>query len=168
MLRMSFNFNKARVRRSPDRMAGAVRTFRSYLAQRGLRYTSQRRAVLAEVVGRIGHFDADELYEAFRAARRDVSRATVYRTLGHLGECGLVKELLQARGRARYETVYGIDHHDHMVCVRCGKVMEFCDERIEELQRRICRRHRFKPVEHRMAIRGVCRQCRAGKGGAGG
>jgi Fur family ferric uptake transcriptional regulator len=111
-------------------------------------------------VGRGGHFDAEDLYESCRRAGQNVSRATVYRTLGHLRDCGLVKEVLREHGRSSYETVYGHDHHDHMLCVACGGVIEFCDDRIEDLQQRICRRHGFKPLDHRMGIRGLCRDCR--------
>lgn len=163
MLRMSFNSNKAGVSPRSERMAGADARFRAYLAERGLRLTAQRQLVLAEALRRAGHFDAEELYEAFRAGRKGVSRATVYRTLARLNECGLIKEALRLGGRARYEAVYGINHHDHMVCAECGRVIEFCDEAIEELQERVCRRHGFKPLEHRMGIRGVCRKCLARK-----
>jgi len=158
---MSFNSNKQGALQPADRVARAERQFRSYLADGGLRYTGQRRLILTTALRSVGHFDAEELYETFRAGGEGVSRATVYRTLAHLAECGLIKELLQARGPAFYEAVYGLGHHDHMVCVECGEAIEFCDERIEDLQRRICRRHGFKPIEHRMSIRGLCGKCRA-------
>lgn len=161
LLRMSFNSNKRGRVRTADRVARAERQLRFYLTERGLRYTAQRRLILAAALRSAGHFDAEELYERFRAGGEGVSRATVYRTLAHLAECGLIKELLQSRGPALYEAVYGLGHHDHMVCVECGEAIEFCDEQIEDLQRRICRRHDFKPLEHRMSIRGVCRKCRA-------
>ena len=106
-----------------------------------------------------GHFTADQLYETFRGGDRGVSLATVYRTLLHLRECGLVTESFRSEGCSAYEAVHG--HHDHMMCVRCGKVIEFCDEQIEQLQDRICRKHGFQAIGHRMGIRGVCRECRA-------
>ena len=87
------------------------------------------------------------------------SQATVYRTLAHLKDCGLVREVSRLEGRAQYESAHGQAHHDHMVCVECGHVIEFCDERIEKLQRLICRKHGFEPLDHRMSIRGRCRAC---------
>lgn len=141
-------------------MAGAEARFRGYLAERGLRCTAPRLHVLNVALRRAGHFEAEDLYEGLREGGRSASRATVYRTLVHLTECGLIKEALRSEGRARYEGVYGIEHHDHMVCAECGRVIEFCDEMIEELQERVCRRHGFRPLEHRMAIRGICRECR--------
>lgn len=164
---MKSSSNKAASPSAYPAVRHALVQLRAYLAERGMRLTAQRRMVVEEVFRRPGHFDAEELYESFRAAGRHVSRATVYRALGHLRECGLVNELLQYRERARYEPVFGQDHHDHMLCVRCGKVIEFRNERIEELQRRICRTHGFKALEHRMGIRGICRECRRAKKGKG-
>ncbi len=158
---MSFNSNKSAIGRSPASVVEARDRFRSHLARRGLRYTAQRRLVTDATLRREGHYDADDLYEGLRAAGSEVSRATVYRTLGLLRDSGLIKEVLQCRGRASYEAVYGLEHHDHMLCVECGKVIEFRDDRIEELQRRICRRHGFRALEHRMGIRGICKQCAA-------
>ncbi|MCK4284157.1 MAG: transcriptional repressor [Candidatus Brocadiae bacterium] len=165
---MSINSNK---RSRPGRkavVASARQRLRAYLARYGLRWTSQRQHVLEGVLRRSRHFDAEELYESLRAAGKGISRATVYRALGHLRDAGLVREVLQCRGRASYEAVYGQEHHDHMLCTECGKVIEFRDERIEELQRRICRRYGFDAQEHRLGIRGVCRECRARRKGSRG
>jgi len=156
---MSRNSNKSGLVERDPALTSAAWTFRSYLRGRGLRFTAQRRAVLEGVMAREGHFDAEQLHDALG---QDVSLATVYRTLSLLQEAGLIREVIQEADRARYEAVYGHAHHDHMICVRCGKVIEFCDERIEDLQRSICREHSFRALDHRMGIRGVCRQCREG------
>jgi len=136
-------------------------SFRAYLAARGLRLTAQRRLVLQEAFQRSGHFTAEELHEKFHNAGASVSLSTVYRTLGLLSEAGLIKEVLRCRGMASYETVFGREHHDHMLCVRCGKVIEFRDDAIEALQRKICREYGFTASEHQLGIRGTCRECRA-------
>jgi Fur family ferric uptake transcriptional regulator len=86
-----------------------------------------------------------------------VSRATIYRTLPLLDRCGLIQEVFRVGGRTQYEVKS--EHHDHMLCIRCGRVIEFAEQDIEELQRAVCTRHGFKAVEHRMSIRGICRQC---------
>jgi Fur family ferric uptake transcriptional regulator len=135
--------------------------FRACLAEKQLRFTAQRRDVFAEALNRGGHFDADDLYAALRAAGRYVSLATVYRTLGLLRECGLIRQAPRWEDRERYESVYGQQHHDHMLCVECGRVIEFCDDELEALQNRVCRRHGFAPIDHRMGIRGICRSCHA-------
>jgi len=126
-----------------------------------MRLTAQRRLVLQEAFRRSAHFTAEQLHEQFHNAGVSVSLSTVYRTLGLLSQVGLIREVLQCRGMASYETVFGQDHHDHMLCVRCGKVIEFRDDAIEELQRKICREHGFTATEHRLGIRGICRECLA-------
>ncbi len=142
-------------------LQSALWTLRGYLRRRGLRATAQRRAVLREVVRADEHFDAEQLHDRLRRRGEEVSLATVYRTLALLAEAGLIREVLHGNGdRAHYEVIYGHAHHDHMMCVECGKVIEFCDDRIEQLQRLICRRHGFQALDHRMGIRGVCRECR--------
>ena len=138
-----------------------VEVFRACLAQRALRFTAQRRDVLAEVLASRGHFGAEDLYASLRASGRSVSLATVYRTLGLLCECGLIRQAPRWEDRERYESVYGQQHHDHMLCVECGRVIEFCDDELEALKSRICRRHGFAPIDHRIGIRGLCRTCRA-------
>jgi Fur family ferric uptake transcriptional regulator len=157
---MSINTKKLQRKSERTATAGAFAVFRSYLADHRLRLTAQRRRILEEIFEQDGHFDAEEFYEMFRAAGSDVSRATVYRTLGHLCGSGLLREVLRLHGRAHYEHVHGHEHHDHMVCVRCGKVIEFSDRRIEQLQDRVCRRQGFTPLEHRMSIGGICGACR--------
>jgi Fur family ferric uptake transcriptional regulator len=147
-----------RSRRVADEPEGV---FRACLAQNGLRLTVQRRDVLTAVLASQGHFAAEELHAALRASGKSVSLATVYRTLGLLCDCGLLRRAPRWEDRQRYESVYGQQHHDHMLCVECGRVIEFCDDELEDLQRRICRRHGFAPMERRMGIRGLCRTCRA-------
>jgi Fur family ferric uptake transcriptional regulator len=157
---MSRNNNNAAPPPGAAFVESALWTFSSYLRREGLRFTRQRRCILEKVLRRGGHFDAEELHRELAAAGHDVSLATVYRTLSLLQEAGVLKEVLQSRDRAHYEVIYGHAHHDHMICVECGKVIEFCDERIEDLQRRICREYGFQTLDHRMGIRGVCSKCR--------
>jgi Fur family ferric uptake transcriptional regulator len=133
--------------------------FREYLEKRNLRLTPERRAVLDVVLGLDGHFDAEALLDVLRR-RRKVSRATLYRTLDHLRESGLIKMHRFGHGHAVYEPMYGREHHDHMVCDRCGKVIEFVSAEIERLQEEMCRRHGFRPTNHVMSIFGICAACR--------
>jgi Fur family ferric uptake transcriptional regulator len=88
-----------------------------------------------------------------------VSRATVYRALGLLQEGGFVKSLDTGRGELMYEHTLGHRHHDHMVCVECGRIEEFHDGRIEALQREACRRKGFELVSHDHRLLGYCRAC---------
>lgn len=138
---------------------GPLARFQEYLSARNLRMTRERRSVLDMILGQEGHFDAEELLTFLRRKKKAVSRATLYRTLDHLRGAGLVKMHRFGRGHALYERNYGRSHHDHMVCDRCGNVIEFVDEEIERLQEEVCRRHYFRSTNHVMQIFGICRDC---------
>ncbi len=140
-------------------MDGAEK-FREYLQARNLRDTSERRRILQEVYSVPKHFTADDLLDRFRRKRQAVSRATLYRTLNHLVECGLVRKLDLGQREAMYESVREREHHEHMICLACGKVIEFADEEMERLQEEACRSHRFYPVRHFLQVLGYCRDCR--------
>jgi Fur family ferric uptake transcriptional regulator len=135
--------------------------FRAYLQRRGLSFTSTRGAILRGIVASRGHFDADGLHDLLKRKGETLSAATIYRTLPLFVQSGIIKETLRARGRARYEPAWGRDHHDHLECVSCGRIIEFKDDELERLQDKVCRRHGFCAVEHRLGIRGYCAACRA-------
>lgn len=133
--------------------------FEKYLRNRNLRMTPERRSVLEVILSREGHFDAEELLVFLRRRNKQVSRATLYRTLDHLRGAGLVKMHRFGRGHALFEHVYGKSHHDHMVCTHCDEVIEFVNDEIETLQEEVCRRHGFRSTSHVMQIFGVCSPC---------
>jgi Fur family ferric uptake transcriptional regulator len=142
-----------------DREA-AVSIVRSTLREKGLRYTPQRAAILEAVLEGSGHFHADEA--ALQLRKKGVSRATIYRMLPILIECGILERAFRHDGRQCYERIYGGAHHDHLLCLECGRAIEFRDDRIETIQDSICRKEKFRPSSHRLVIRGVCARC-AGK-----
>jgi len=135
----------------------ALEDLKLEFVRRGLRLTRGRREVLVAIVELGGHFDAED---AMRALAGRASKATVYRCLGLLVECGLIRRVrLGDEGSWRYERLATGDHHDHIVCLRCGKIIEFRNDEIERLQEEVCRRHGFRPLGHRMQIAGYCREC---------
>jgi len=133
--------------------------FKNYLAKKGLKFTPERETILEEVFTFHNHFDIDQLYEKIHRRDRALSRATIYRTIPHLVNCGLIREVLRCQNRTQYEHIFGHEHHDHLVCVKCGNVIEFNEKRIEKLQDEICKKYDFTPVEHRLGIRGYCKRC---------
>jgi Fur family ferric uptake transcriptional regulator len=133
--------------------------FRTFLRENGLTLTTARSAILEGIVAARGHFDADELHEALRRHGETLSAATIYRALPLFVRSGIIRETLRARGRSRYEHAWGREHHDHLECLSCGAIIEFRDDALEALQDRVCRRHGFRPVEHRLGIRGYCSAC---------
>jgi Fur family transcriptional regulator, ferric uptake regulator len=137
----------------------AATRFSEFLATRRLRLTRERRAILEELLQVRGHFDVDSLLAHFRRKGRAVSRATLYRTLARLVESGLVHKIEMAEGQARYEIMIGRHHHDHMICLACGAIVEFESREIERLQEEICRRKGFRMTGHMHQIRGLCSTC---------
>ena len=152
------------------RHAEIQKRFETFLKERSLKLTGPRRRIFERAFATHEHFSAEELYAALRTeAGEGVSRASVYRTLALLLEGGFLEALDTGGNELKYEHVLGHAHHDHMLCLDCGKIEEFQDERIEELQRENCRRRGFELVSHDLRLRGYCRSCakkRARGGGA--
>jgi Fur family ferric uptake transcriptional regulator len=143
--------------------AGRRERFRGYLGAQKLKMTRERRLVLDAVTEMRSHFGADDLYVSLAARKAPVSRATVYRTLEHLVASGIVQKLYlsdHTQRKALYEYVHGREHHEHMHCLSCGRVIEFTDEALEKRQDRVCRERDFTPLRHSLRIEGVCGDCR--------
>jgi Fur family ferric uptake transcriptional regulator len=133
--------------------------FGRLLEKKGRRLTKQRKAIIQKAFSYKGHFDPESLYMEMRKKGVVASRASVYRTLNLLCEFGLVERVRKAEHGTIYERKLGRSHHDHMVCISCGKVIEFYSEKLEELQEEICKSLFFKGENHTLEIRGYCRQC---------
>ena len=134
--------------------------YKDTLREHELKATSQRVALLKLLNSTHEHFDAEEIYFQLRKGQKNVSRATVYRSLEALVEQDLVSKLDFGDGRMRYEISRGDDeHHDHLVCESCGKIIEFFNLEIEAQQIAICQEHGFKPSTHTMLIFGECLEC---------
>lgn len=138
---------------------GGQSRFESLLEERGLKFTYERKQIFQEVSHLKNHFDADSLYERFRKKGLRISRDTVYRTLPLLLESGVIQKSVGEGHRDFFEPVRVKGHHDHMVCIRCGKFIEFKCDAIEDLQDKVCQDHGFKLTFHDHRLFGVCREC---------
>lgn len=136
--------------------------FAEYISRHGLKTTRQRNCVADVFFRQDDHLTIEEMLELVRAEDPKIGYATVYRTLKLLAEAGLAAERKFADGVARYEQALGQKHHDHMVCTECGEVIEFVDDRIEELQDTIAEKHGFKLKSHKLELYGICNKCQAG------
>ena len=135
--------------------------FRTYLRENQLKVTKEREIILSEVLKRTDHFDADELAADLRSAEVRVSRATVYRTLDILYDLNFVSKSTLGHKHQHYENMVGRAHHDHLVCNKCDKVIEFVNDDIERLQHEVCKNLGFKMTSHTLQIFGICRDCQA-------
>lgn len=142
--------------------------FASFLKANGYRITPERFAVLAAVLNSKGHFDADELFLKMKSAGHKVSRATVYNTLDLLLKCGFISKYRFADNRSRYEKVFGRPNHDHLICLECGEITEFVNDKITLVQSEVCREKKFKPQSATFQILGTCAKCQAGSSAVSG
>lgn len=133
--------------------------FQGLLASKGLKFTSERKQLLEEILRLRKHFDADELYELIKKKGLRISRDTVYRTLPLLLECGVVQKSVGDGRREYFERTSVKGHHDHMVCIACGKILEFNSPEIEALQDVVCKRYGFKLLFHDHRLFGHCSTC---------
>ena len=133
--------------------------FRAYLDANRYRMTPERLAILEEVFQAKGHFTADDFLIHTRQHHPKVSRATIYRTLDLLVQSGLVDKVELGGNRAFYEYFHGRQHHDHLICLGCGSVIEFTEPEIEALQESVCRSFNFRMESHSHKIFGRCDRC---------
>jgi len=127
--------------------------------QGNLRSTPARMAVLDAIAQTTGHFDADGLYYRLVAGGTRISRATVYNTLDLLQECGLVSKYRFTENSSRYEKAFGRPHHHHLVCLQCGDILEFMNDRLNRIQEDVCSSRDFTPHSSSLQIFGTCSKC---------
>ncbi|MFQ6616220.1 MAG: Fur family transcriptional regulator [Fidelibacterota bacterium] len=133
--------------------------FREVLKEENLKFTPQRHEVFKEVCASDQHREAEEIYLTLRDRNVHVSRATVYRTMDILHKHDLVRRMDIGDGKWRYEHWLDCSHHDHLICIRCGRIEEFLSPEIEKLQEKISSRYRYKLVRHVHQLFGLCEEC---------
>ena len=133
--------------------------FKEALKKEGLKYTPQRTAVLEEIIKDKGHRESEEIYLALKKSGQHVSRATIYRTMDILVNNGFARKMNLGDGRARYESKVNSPHHDHLVCMDCGLIVEFMDQKIEDLQDKIAIQYEFQLKRHIHQLFGLCKKC---------
>lgn len=142
-----------------DSRETALERFRIYLRAHGHPVTPQRMRVAEVLMGTHHHISAEEILARLKERRRGIGKATVYRTLDLLREAGIVREHDFGEGFKRYEPQSARPHHEHLVCIRCGKVIEFVSQEIEKVERDIAALHGFRPTRHKVEIYGLCEEC---------
>ncbi len=140
-----------------EKLEEIKKIFSAYLDKNGHRKTLERFIVLEEIYKRSDHFDVESLYFQIRNKNFSVSRATVYNTLDLLVDCNLVTKHQFTSGQALYEKAYGFRQHDHLICIDCGHVFEFCDPRVAEIQNMIGNLLDFTVNHHSLVLYGNCK-----------
>lgn len=135
--------------------------FREYLATRGMRLTRERETIVEEVFSSHEHFDTDQLVNRLsnRTDGTRVSRATVYRALDDMVLAGLLRKVARSQNREVYEHDYGYPQHDHLICSKCGKLIEFENATFSRILDDVATEHGFRMAGHRLEVYGVCAEC---------
>ena len=136
-------------------------SFRQYLVLSRLKATRQRELIARAFFATNTHISAEALYRRVSGRDRRIGLVTVYRTLKLLKEAGLAHERQFGEGRALFEHASSERHHDHMICTHCGKIVEFENCEIEELQEQVARKLGFTIQYHKLELYGRCSDCRA-------
>ena len=137
--------------------------FEDFLETKGLKSTQQRDLVVREALGSLGHFNADELWIKVQKKNKRVSKATIYRTLQLLTQSRLIEPRDFEQGKLYYEQMVNHRHHDHLICLECGKITEFENAEIERLQEEIAKQYHFTITSHSHKMYGICSGCQKGK-----
>ena len=134
--------------------------FQDYIIRKGMRSTQQRDIILDFFLSSPRHMSIEELYRSLREKHPNIGYATVCRTLKLFASSGIAREIHIGDGQTRYEHIGVGEHHDHLVCTHCGKIAEFENKTIEELQAAIAESHRFLIESHKLELYGLCAECR--------
>lgn len=141
-------------------MGTEIDVFRAFITKKGLRNTPEREKIIREIFLDPDHFDVDELYLRLYGKGMKVSKASIYRNIPLLMECGLIREVWHEDGHMHYEAVQGREHHCHLRCIECGRVIEFIDDDLKTIERRLGRKYHFQILDHRLDVNGYCEKCR--------
>ncbi len=106
-----------------------------------------------------GHFEAEELAYRLRKKGKRISKASVYRTIPLLLEAGLIKEVIHGEKHHHYERIRDDKEHDHMICLKCGQIVEFQDQSLKQIEAKICEKYEFRPQKVLVEIFGYCKKC---------
>jgi len=133
--------------------------FEKFVAQEGLRHTEQRDKVLDTFLATERHVTVQELYDLVRRRHKGIGYATVARTVKLMRDSGVCRQVDFGEGALRYEHKYGHDHHDHLICVSCGRFEEIYSPKLEEIQHELVKKHGYVQKSHKLDIFGFCPRC---------
>lgn len=134
--------------------------FQDCIREKGLHNSRQREAIIDAFLNADKHITVEELVNIVKKRNPEVGYATVDRNLKLMVECGIADEIKIGKQKTRYELKIGHEHHDHLICMKCGRFIEVRDDKIEKLQDKLAAANDFVPKRHRLEIYGICKDCR--------
>jgi len=134
--------------------------FKQYLKEKGLLFSKQREQILKIFMKAKSHLTIDDLYNSVRKKNPRIGLATVYRTMRVICDCDLAEEVDFGDGVKRFEHKFHRQHHHHLVCIKCGRVIEVRSGKIESLQKKLAKQHNFAATKDTMKIFGLCSKCK--------
>ena len=134
--------------------------FLKHIQKKGLKRTTQRDLILDIFLRTEEHLSSEDLYRLVKQQDPSIGQTTVYRTLKLLTEAGLAREVRFGDGITHYEHNYKHQHHDHMICSECGKIIEFYSPELEAIQDAMAVKHKFQQTSHLLRMIGICADCR--------
>jgi Fur family ferric uptake transcriptional regulator len=140
-------------------MKSELEIFDHYLSKKGIRRSGQREHILEIFLRTEKHLTIEELYNLAKKKHPELGYATVARAMKVICEAGLAEKVDFEGGIARFEHKYGHEHHDHLICVKCGTFIEVRNDEIEKLQEKMAKRKGFKVIRHKLQIFGLCQSC---------
>jgi len=141
-------------------MRNEIEVFREFIRKKGLRRTPERETIIKEIFASHDHFDVDELYLRLKTKKKKISKPSIYRLIPHLLESGLIQEAYHEDGHFHYEHIYGHEHHCHLRCLKCGKVLEFKEQRVEKLEGKLAEKYDYLVTGHKLEVFGYCPTCK--------
>ena len=144
----------------PEQMTEEQEVFLNHIQKKGLKRTTQRDLILDIFLRTEAHLSSEDLYRLVKQEDPSIGQTTVYRTLKLLAEAGLAREVRFGDGVTHYEHNYKHQHHDHMICSECGRIIEFFSAELEAIQDAMAAKHHFEVTQHLLRIIGVCAECR--------
>ncbi len=141
----------------------AIKRFTAHKTKHGLKSSDKRSFIVDYFIKTDRHYTVEELYDEIRKLKPEIGYSTVYRALKLLVDCGLATECTFDKSALRYEPTHQSQHHDHLICRVCGRIIEFENPKIEKLQNEVARKYGFHVSAHRLQLYGECRQCRKRK-----
>ena len=149
-------------KRSEAKLDG-LHLLRQCQAQRGLKYSRKREAITAYFLEADRHFTVEQLYREMRNTHPHIGYSTVYRTLKLLADCGIAAVHHFEEDEARFEPAHREPDHDHLVCVHCGRIIEFTHQGIDRFQEEVAQKHDFAVQSRELQLYGICKECKKRK-----